>query len=212
VLTVGGFNAWRGALLAANVRAGLVPSRPGMYLRTMVFELVFLATVTVGVRLRGASLETVFGQRWRSATEMIRDLGIGAALWLLTLLAVSILGGHGGPPDQSIGYLLPRTSMEFTLWIALSLVAGICEEAIFRGYLQRQFSAITDNRIAGILVSSALFGAAHAYQGLQRATVIAISAVLFGVVVEWRGTVRPGMFAHSFQDVMVPLLVRLLRP
>jgi membrane protease YdiL (CAAX protease family) len=142
---------------------------------------------------------------------MIRDLGIGAALWFGALIFVSIISGHGGRPDQSIGYLLPRTSLEFPLWIVLSLVAGVCEEAIFRGYLQRQFQAFTRSAIAGVVISSAIFGAVHAYQGWQRATVIAGSAILFGIVAHWRGTVRPGMFAHSLQDAIAPLLLRLMR-
>jgi Type II CAAX prenyl endopeptidase Rce1-like len=28
---------------------------------------------------------------------------------------------------------------EITFWIVLSVTAGICEETVFRGYLQRQF-------------------------------------------------------------------------
>jgi uncharacterized protein len=211
VLVLGALNAWRGSLMAANLRAGPAVNRPGMYLRTMVFELAFLALVVVGVRLAGSSLETVFGRRWRSSTETIRDLGMGVALWFAGLLVVSLIGGHAGPPDQSIGYLLPRTALEFALWATLSLIAGICEEAVFRGYLQRQLSALTHSAVAGILISSAAFGAAHAYQGWQRATVIAVSALLFGAVAEWRGTVRPGMFAHSLQDVTAPLLLRLIR-
>jgi hypothetical protein len=40
--------------------------------------------------------------------------------------------------------------------------------------------------------------------------VIAASAVLFGVVAQWRETVRPGMFAHAFQDAIAPLLIKLM--
>lgn len=211
VLLIAGLNAYRGVLMAANVRTGNVPTRPAMYLRTIFFECVFLAIVVIGVKLSGAPLQTIFGQRWSSFVEMIRDLGIGAALWFGALIFVSMISGHGGRPDQSIGYLLPRTSLEFPLWIVLSLVAGVCEEAIFRGYLQRQFQAFTRSAIAGVVISSAIFGAVHAYQGWQRATVIAGSAILFGIVAHWRGTVRPGMFAHSLQDAIAPLLLRLMR-
>ena len=93
----------------------------------------------------------------------------------------------------------------------LSLVAGVCEEAIFRGYLQRQFQAFTRSAIAGSSDFQRDFGPVHAYQGCQRATVIAVSAILFGIVAHWRGTVRPGMFAHSLQDAIAPLLLRLMR-
>jgi len=32
--------------------------------------------------------------------------------------------------------ILPHGGTEITLWIALSVTAGICEETVFRGYLQ----------------------------------------------------------------------------
>ena len=35
---------------------------------------------------------------------------------------------------------------------------------------------------------------------------------LDGVVAKWRQSVRPGMFAHTFQDAIAPALVKLMRP
>src|SRR5258708_35597596 len=53
VLIVVALNALRAAIFAAHSRAGQGPGRPVMYLRTMLFELLVLAIVVVGVRLRG---------------------------------------------------------------------------------------------------------------------------------------------------------------
>jgi len=211
VLVIAALNAFRAAIYANHVRAGLGTSRSHLYLRTIAFECAFLALVTLGVWLRGSSLQTIFGQRWRSVGQVFRDLGSGLALWFVAIVAVSILGGHNGPPDASIAFLLPQTPAEMTVWMIVSILAGISEEAIYRGYLQKQFAALTGSLPAGILISAAAFGAVHVYQGWSRATVIAISAILFGVVAHWRRTVRPGMFAHGLQDAIAPLLVKLLR-
>jgi uncharacterized protein len=211
VVGIAALNAYRGAIYAAQSRAGLGPSRSYMYLRTMVFECLFLAIVALGVRLRGKSLQTIFGQHWPSVKQMLRDAGIGLGLLFVSLLVGSLPGGQSAPPDRSIAFLLPQSSREMFLWIALSMVAGICEEAIYRGYLQRQLVALTHNVAAGIVIAGAAFGAVHAYQGWSRALVIGVSAILFGVLAEWRGTVRPGMFAHSLQDGIAPLLIKLLR-
>jgi hypothetical protein len=214
VVAAAGLNAYRGAIFAAQSRAGLGPNRSWMYLRTIAFELAFLAIVVLGVRLHGSSLRTIFGQRWKNATAVVRDFSIGIALWFVALIAVSILGGligHRESPGQSILFLMPQTSFEKVLWILVSVAAGICEEAVYRGYFQRQFAGLTGSAAVAIAASSILFGAAHLYQGWSRGTVIAISAILFGAVAEWRGTVRPGMFAHSFQDAIAPLLIKLLR-
>jgi membrane protease YdiL (CAAX protease family) len=101
--------------------------------------------------------------------QMLRDLGIGAALWLVAIIVVSVLGGHSGPPDGTIAFLLPQTPMEMILWVAVSIIAGISEEAIYRGYLQRQFTALLRSVPAGALISAAIFGGVHAYQGFSRA-------------------------------------------
>ncbi len=172
VLTVALLNAYRAAIHGANARAGLGPSRLSMYLRVMFFEWVFLALVVFGIRLRGIPLESIFGPRWRSTTQVFRDLGYGVLLLLVSTLVVS---------------------------------------AIYRGYLQRQFIGLTHSVLAGILFSGAAFGVANAYQGVQRAVVIGVSAVVSGVFAQWLGTVRPGMFAHTLQDAIAPLLIKLLR-
>jgi uncharacterized protein len=213
VLAVQAINAYRGTLLAAHVRSGLVLSRPYLYLRTMFFELLILAIVIAGVRLRSSPVQTIFGQRWHSVRQMFRDLGLGVALLFGSTIVGSILSGHqrGAAPDQSIQFLIPQTSFELFLWLALSVVAGVCEEAVFRGYLQRQFIAFTHSVPAGIFISGVAFGVAHAYQGLPRAAVIGVSGILFGLFVHWRGTVRPGMFAHGLQDAIAPLLIKLMR-
>ena len=62
--------------------------------------------------------------------QVLRDLGIGLGLWFAAIIVVSVLGGHGGPPDRSIAFLLPQTPNEMTLWVMVSILAGIGEEAI----------------------------------------------------------------------------------
>ena len=53
VLAVELLIAYRGVLRAANARAGLGVTRPRMYLRTMLVELLVLALVVLGLKLRG---------------------------------------------------------------------------------------------------------------------------------------------------------------
>jgi membrane protease YdiL (CAAX protease family) len=108
-------------------------------------------------------------------------------------------------------FLFPRGAVEITLWIALSVTAGVCEETIFRGYLQRQFIALTKNIPAGILLSAAAFGAAHAYQGFRRVVLIGMYGAMFGVLAHWRRSIRPGIIAHAWQDALIGALTSLTR-
>jgi uncharacterized protein len=212
VVLLGALNTYRGIWQAGQMRAGTGPGRPVLYGLILLFEFLFLAVVVAGVRLRGVTLQTIFGERWKSAKEVFQDLGLGVCLLVLSTLMLSILGGHQrSAPDQAISHLLPRTNLELVLWMVVSLAAGICEEAVFRGYLQRQFSAITRSAPVGIVLAAAAFGAAHLYQGIARASVIGVSGVVFGCFAYWRKSVRPGMVAHTLQDAIAPLLLVAMR-
>jgi membrane protease YdiL (CAAX protease family) len=205
--------AYRAIYNAAQARATLAPGRPYIYLRTMFFEWVLLAIVIFGVRLRGVSLQVIFGQRWQSLGGMARDLALGISFMVASTLVVSIVSAVEGDTSstQSIQFLIPQSALELILWVALSITAGICEEAIYRGYFQRQFAALTRNAPAGIVLSGAVFGAVHAYQGWKRAVAIAAMGIVLGIFAHWRKTVRPGMFAHAIQDLIAPLLIKLVR-
>jgi membrane protease YdiL (CAAX protease family) len=101
--------------------------------------------------------------------------------------------------------LLPQGVTESVLWILLSLSAGFCEEITFRGYFQRQFEALTGSKGVALVMQAALFGIAHAYQGLWSALAVTAYGALFGAIALWRGSLRAGMVAHALTDVLLGL-------
>ena len=207
LLAVLGVWAYFGKIRADHMRDAADLNRVYMYSRTMIFEWLMVGFVVLGVRWNGSPLATVFGERWRSVREVARDLGIGVVFLLVSIAISSIFGGHGHDANRVVQSLLPVSGVEKVLWVALSLTAGICEEVISRGYLQRQFTALTSSVAFGIAVQAVLFGAAHLYQGLRRAIPIAVLGATLGVLAHWRKSVRPGMFTHALQD-MLGLFVR----
>jgi hypothetical protein len=89
----------------------------------------------------------------------------------------------------------------------LSVTAGVCEGPVFQGYLQRQFIALTENMPAGILLSAAAFGAAHAYQGLPDGDSDRAVRRHVWDSANWRGTIRPGIIAqtsHNRKALLTP--------
>ena len=100
---------------------------------------------------------------------------------------------------------------ESILWLALSISAGICEEAVYRGYLQRQLMAITTSVPAGIALSAVAFGLAHSYQGWRGAVRVGVGGALLGILAYWRKSMRPGMMAHAFGDGFAGVFARLLK-
>ena len=93
----------------------------------------------------------------------------------------------------------------------MSATAGFCEEVIFRGYLQRQFGAMTGSVAAGIVLSAIAFGASHGYEGGARMVLLAIFGLMFGVLAVWRKSLRPGMIAHAWHDAFSGAVLRLVK-
>jgi len=203
LLTLQALLAYRGQLRLLHSQGMTHLQRVALYERTIVIEWSILALVVAGVWLHKAPLSAVLGPQWSSLRGLFFDFGIGFAFLVVTVLITSLLGHDKNRATVSF---LPKNKAEFFFWMAVAVSAGICEEAVFRGYLQRQFIAITRSAAAGIVLSAVVFGAAHFYQGPRRALQIAVLGALAGILAYWRGSVRPGMIAHVFQDVLGGLI------
>ena len=213
VLTVVCGWAISGNIFANRLAASTNPNRMRTYLATILIEWAAFVLVVVGVRRSGTSVFLVLGDRWRSFRQFLRDIGVAVGFWVVAVLFLFMAGRllHVASAQKKLHFVLPHGGFEIATWIALSITAGICEETIFRGYLQRQFMALTQSAPAGILFSAATFGAAHAYQGLRLAIVIGVFGAMFGVLAYWRGTVRPGMIAHAWQDSLSGIVGSLIK-
>jgi membrane protease YdiL (CAAX protease family) len=212
VLAVMAFLSFAGAADANTIAHAPSFNRSIFYIVTILFEWLMLGVVVLGVRLHRSPLSTVFGERWHSVREVARDVGIATVFWLV---AAIILSATFGPSTETISNdvvraMLPNGVVESSLWIVLSVTAGICEEAIFRGYLQRQLIAYSRSSVVGILGSAIVFGAGHSYKGGSGALRIVLFGALFGILAYWRKSVRPGMIAHAFTDGFAGVLARML--
>lgn len=182
---------------------GRVPS----YLLVMVIEWATVAFIWWGLSRRGIGLSDLIGGSWVRGVHVLRDIGIGIAFVFIFGGAVQGLGYLlKAVPPPSLQAMMPRTAVEMTLWVLLSLTGGFCEEVIFRGYLQRQFSALTHSLWGGIVLQSIAFGLSHGYQGWRLMSIIAIYGACFGWLAHWRRSLRPGMLGHAVQDTAGGLL------
>jgi len=196
-----------------RLSAASKPNRMHLYLTAIFLEWFVFAIVVAGVRWSGASVLLVVGERWRSARQVLRDIAIALGFWIVASALLWLFSKLLRVPDMAhnMQLMFPRGVAEIATWIALSVTAGICEETIFRGYLQRQFMFLTKSAAAGIIISAVAFGAAHAYQGSRFVILISLFGVMFGILAYWRGSVRPGMIAHAWQDSLGGVLAGLTR-
>ncbi len=201
-----------GYFVAARMRAVQNPHRPAVYVLTILWEWSLVAYIAWGAKRHGFSLRELIGGKWNDLKDFLKDVAIAAGFWLIALFVLfcTAVALHATKAGQNIRLLLPQNQLEMFLWILTSITAGICEEIIFRGYFQRQFGAWTGSMPAGVLLSAAVFGAGHIYQGWRSAIIIVVYGLLFGILAEMRKSLRPGMMTHAWHDGFAGLAGRLI--
>jgi uncharacterized protein len=202
---------------------------------TAAMELAMFAWVLFGLRLNKTPLRALLGANSLRIRSIALDLGIAMLFWIGSLMVLGTLAiawsgieaavthrplipSNGQPsPSQmrtvrTLVQLAPSNAEEIAAWTLLCILAGFVEEAVFRGYLQRQFIAWgRGSAVAGVVFSALMFGAAHGYEGARAMFLIAVFGVLFSLLALFRRSLRAGMIAHSWQDVFAGLALAALK-
>jgi CAAX protease family protein len=178
------------------------------YLVVAAFEWTMAAWIVAGCRMQGGSLLFLLGEftaRWRT---ILRDRGLAVGFLILANVVLGLVRHLvASAPNDSLRNLLPHTAIETAAFLGLTVTAAFCEELIYRGYLQRQFTAWTGSVTIGLAFQGIAFGASHAYQGFGLVLTIAVYGCLFGLLATWRKSLRPGMIAHLLQDAVGGLVL-----
>jgi uncharacterized protein len=173
-----------------------------IYLTALVMDWFLLYFCWAGVRKHGGNLWDLAGGRWRSWRDVFSDLAVMLPFWAVWEGAAYVVHLILGPDNaKTVDSLLPKSLLEVLVWIATCVTAGICEEMAFRGYLQRQFHALTGSVAWAVVLQALVFGIAHGYQGWRNVVVISVLGVLYGALAAWRKNLRANMMAHAWADV-----------
>ncbi len=159
---------------------------------------------------------------WRSLTRglTIEELGLGSHSWagIATggLFGAILIGGlqwlnlrrigkmEGEAPEllrKLANRLLPVSLLEYLPYSALAITAGVCEEFIYRGFAIAAFSKAGLPIWSVVIISSALFGLAHAYQGRGGIIRTGIFGVLLAIGRLGFGSLVPVMMWHAGLDL-----------
>lgn len=186
------------------------------YTATLVWEWVLAAFAIWGAWLGGTPLRQLLGMRRAGFEAWVKDIGIAGMFWLIALVVLAMCAAllratHIAATPQNAAQMAPSTAIQAVLWIVLSVSAGICEEIVFRGYLQQQFMQFTGKLWSGILLSAIFFGTAHGYEGISGMILITLYGGMFSVLAWKRGSLRAGMIAHGWHDAITGLALALLK-
>jgi len=208
------------------------------YGATAGMEILMLGWVALGLRLRKIPFRSLFGSLERGVKGLLLDVVIGFAFWIVSMMILGSIGlvwtlgeyaathhntlPHPGQhieasPSQkqtarTLAQLAPSNGGEIACWVLLCCIAGLVEESVFRGYLQRQFTAWASGAAyVGVVLSALMFGAAHGYQGVRNMVMLAVFGVLFSLLALFRKNLRAGIFAHGGHDLLAGLALMYLR-
>jgi len=177
-----------------------------IYLIALIMDWALFYYCLAGVLRHGGTLASLSGGRWTSAKDVFTDLAIAAPFWALwegvaygAHYLLDFL--HPAGNAVTVSNLLPKSPIEIAVWILLCLTAGFCEEIAFRGYLQKQFDALSGSVAIAVLLQGVVFGISHGYQGWKNVVVITGLGILYGMMAAWRRNLRVTMISHAASDL-----------
>ena len=165
----------------------------GLRLQSVVFTLGSAPWLTLAglvlIRWRGPGWRAV-GLRKPSSVPRAIAVGVlvGAGYQLVgTYVAEPVVARltTGALPDVSQFRSLVGNEAQLVFWLVISwTLAAVVEELAYRGWILTRCAEVGQGTrgawIAGLVVSSALFGIVHAYQGVSGMITTGLTGVVFG--------------------------------
>lgn len=149
--------------------------------------------------------------RWSGFTPRLMGLfalpPVPLAAWTLAgiagLLVLLILSRVLNLPETNLlAQLIPRSTGEKVSFAAVSITAGVAEELVFRGFLIPALAVVTGSVWPAAIVSSAVFGLLHTYQGLIGSARAAVMGVGLATPYLVSGSLLPSMAAHAIFNIV----------
>jgi uncharacterized protein len=162
---------------------------------------------------------------WRTNAHEIRTIQLGLAIpnpaLVMTVSVVlsalilfnQIMGLRRlvTQPDKIQGILpqlalklFPQDDVERLAFFALVATVAVCEELIYRGFVQRAFQDWSRGSvIIAVLASGVFFALAHLYQGRRGLISTLTIGLLFSTIRAWTGSLLPCVVAHFVADITV---------
>jgi uncharacterized protein len=185
--------------------------RLSIYASTIAFQ--WLATVVILWRTRAHGISVA-----QLGVALPRPaLAITVALVLAALISVNQIYSlrrlfkapseiQGVLPQLALK-LFPQGDVERLIFFALVLTVAMCEEFIYRGFVQRVFQDWSGGHvIVGVAGSAIFFALAHLYQGPRGLATTVIVGTIFSGVRAFAGSLLPTFVAHFIADFYIGML------
>jgi len=134
-----------------------------------------------------------------------REAAAGAATFLVYLLLRQVSRALRTPEERRkmpVYALLPRTTSEWSMYVATSIAAGVAEEAAYRGVAMLILTPLLGSAWLAALVSATAFALGHMLQQWKSVAVIFLMALAMHALVALTGTLVIGMVVHAAYDLL----------
>jgi len=188
------------------------PDRMALYLTSIATQWVITLVIAWRAFARGLS-SAELGLKFTPWAALL-FIGFGGAALFGTAHWFNLrrVGKSTNPAVEQIRSLgakiSPHTNRELALFVLLSLTAGICEEFIYRGFVCGTLFHAHAPVWAVLLVSSVLFGLAHAYQGRGGVVGTLLLGTVFGLTRILYDSLVPVILWHATVDIVAGLAGR----
>jgi membrane protease YdiL (CAAX protease family) len=185
--------------------------RISLYASTLAFQ-----WIAAGIILWRANAHQIHARQLGLAIPNIA-LAVSATIALATLILVNQIMGLRrlvAQPEKTQGIfaqlalkLFPQDDVERLAFFALVMTVALCEELIYRGFVQRVFQDWSgDSVIIAVIGSAVFFALAHVYQGRRGLVSTFAIGIVFSTVRAWTGSLLPCVVAHFVADITVGML------
>lgn len=140
----------------------------------------------------------------------VTALSVAAAVgFLLLSLGTLPLRWNWKPDEQKrqLMWMLPHHMRDLWWWALVALIAGVCEEIVFRGVMYTLWHRALGSPAASVAVCATVFSVAHFVQGWRAMLMIALIAVGFHLIVSLTGDLYTAMAIHMLYDFIAGLVL-----
>lgn len=207
---------WRGAVRVRHLMRGpdlTTTDRLALYASTMVFQ--SFAAGVVFWRCAVHHVSTVHlalsrgtdPQRTALVAVVLTALLASTQIISIRRLAKLPTSKQGFLRELQLKLMMPHSATERLAFFALVTIAAICEEFLYRGFVQAVFQDLASgSAIIGAVASAAFFATAHLYQGRRGLAATFTVGFLFSLVRMATTSLVPAMLAHFVTDLLAGFL------
>jgi uncharacterized protein len=182
-----------------------------LYASTAAFQWLATFVVLWRARAQGISPADLGLSVPKAALTITVTVALSLLFLINQLLSLKRLATQAPKPHDVMPQLalkiFPQDDVERLAFFALVVTVAVCEELLYRGFVQHIFQVWPRPWVMiGIIGSAIFFALAHLYQGRRGLLSTFVVGTLFSIIRAWTGSLLAPIVTHFVADITVGLL------